>query len=182
MPCGSFTQLNLLILNAGCERADRRGFRLTELASDRLIADWQAGHPGRTLRWPGYGRAPAEIIQLFLSDLAASHGSVFNYATGQSWHRRRAARSAARAVAQRSPAPVAGRRWLVEPCPGPHTRRPSLLLRTFEAPGRLPRRRASSQLARRARPATKASISLTEKDPVTGVWGLIGWDTFLLTI
>lgn len=56
-------------------------FALTELATERLIADWHAAHPGRTLRWPGYGRAPAEIIRLFMADLAADHGSVRRYVT-----------------------------------------------------------------------------------------------------
>jgi protein-tyrosine phosphatase len=55
-------------------------FALTELATDRLIADWQAAHPGRTLKWPGYGRAPEEIMRLFLADLAVTYGSVHDYA------------------------------------------------------------------------------------------------------
>ncbi|MCI4066522.1 tyrosine-protein phosphatase [Micromonospora sp. R77] len=55
-------------------------FALTELATDRLIADWHAAHPGRTLRWPGYGRAPAEIIRHVLADLTTAHGSVRGYA------------------------------------------------------------------------------------------------------
>ncbi|MGW6495134.1 tyrosine-protein phosphatase [Nonomuraea angiospora] len=58
-----------------------RDFALTELATDRLIADWRAANPGRELRWPGYGRAPAEIMRLFLADLAAAHGSVRGYVT-----------------------------------------------------------------------------------------------------
>ncbi|MEU4211250.1 tyrosine-protein phosphatase [Streptomyces sp. NPDC026206] len=58
-------------------------FALTELATDRLIADWRAANPGRALRWPGYGRAPAEVMRLFLSDLAARHGSVRDYAADQ---------------------------------------------------------------------------------------------------
>ncbi|MET9436003.1 tyrosine-protein phosphatase [Streptomyces sp. NPDC006551] len=57
-------------------------FALTELATERLIADWRAAHPGRTLRWPGYGRAPAEIMRLFLADLRERYGSVYGYATG----------------------------------------------------------------------------------------------------
>ncbi|MEV7005576.1 tyrosine-protein phosphatase [Streptosporangium sp. NPDC051022] len=56
-------------------------FALTELATDRLVADWRTTHPGRTLRWPGYGRAPAEVMRLFLADLATAHGSVRDYAT-----------------------------------------------------------------------------------------------------
>jgi protein-tyrosine phosphatase len=30
-------------------------FALTELATDRLIADWKTANPNRELRWPGYG-------------------------------------------------------------------------------------------------------------------------------
>ncbi|MEV5509966.1 tyrosine-protein phosphatase [Streptomyces orinoci] len=56
-------------------------FALTELATERLLADWQAANPGRTMRWPGYGRAPEQVIRLFLADLAAAHGSVHGYAT-----------------------------------------------------------------------------------------------------
>ncbi|MFJ9413635.1 tyrosine-protein phosphatase [Streptomyces sp. NPDC101227] len=55
-------------------------FALTELATERLIADWRAAHPGRPLRWPGYGRAPAEIIRLFMAGLTARHGSLRRYA------------------------------------------------------------------------------------------------------
>lgn len=58
-------------------------FALTEAATDRLVAAWKAAHPERALRWPAYGRAPAEIIRLFLTDLAAEHGSVRGYATDQ---------------------------------------------------------------------------------------------------
>ncbi|WP_079126442.1 tyrosine-protein phosphatase [Streptomyces sp. ERV7] len=45
-------------------------FTLTELATDRLIADWRAANPGREITWPGYGppdrraltaRAPCEV-------------------------------------------------------------------------------------------------------------------------
>ncbi|MFI8960749.1 tyrosine-protein phosphatase [Streptomyces sp. NPDC053493] len=57
-------------------------FALTELATERLVADWKAAHPGRELRWPGYGRAPAEIMRLVLADLRARYGSVHAYATG----------------------------------------------------------------------------------------------------
>jgi len=55
-------------------------FALTELATERLVADWKAGHPGRTLNWPSYGRAPEAIMRLFLADLAAEYGSVHEYA------------------------------------------------------------------------------------------------------
>ncbi|WP_030243250.1 tyrosine-protein phosphatase [Streptomyces sp. NRRL S-350] len=57
-------------------------FALTELATERLVADWHAANPGRTLRWPGYGRAPETVIRLTLADLAARHGSVEAYLTG----------------------------------------------------------------------------------------------------
>ncbi|WP_418955361.1 tyrosine-protein phosphatase [Streptomyces tritici] len=54
-------------------------FALTELATERLVADWQAAHPGRKLRWPGYGRAPEDVIRLFLGDLRRTYGSVEGY-------------------------------------------------------------------------------------------------------
>ncbi|MFJ2810171.1 tyrosine-protein phosphatase [Kitasatospora sp. NPDC087271] len=57
-------------------------FALTELATPHLVAEWHAAHPGRTLRWPGYGRAPETVIRLALADLTARHGSVEDYATG----------------------------------------------------------------------------------------------------
>lgn len=57
-------------------------YALTELATGGLIADWRAAHPGRELRWPFYGRAPGEIIEVFLAELSASHGSVDGYVTG----------------------------------------------------------------------------------------------------
>ncbi|GLF99534.1 tyrosine-protein phosphatase [Streptomyces yaizuensis] len=56
-------------------------FALTELATDRLVADWHAAHPGRVLRWPGYGRAPVTVMELVLSDLTARYGSVTGYLT-----------------------------------------------------------------------------------------------------
>jgi protein-tyrosine phosphatase len=57
-------------------------FALTELATARLVADWKAAHPGRTLNWPSYGRAPEQVMRLFLADLTAEYGSVHRYATG----------------------------------------------------------------------------------------------------
>nr|WSX51420.1 tyrosine-protein phosphatase [Streptomyces sp. NBC_00974] len=58
-------------------------FALTELATARLTADWHAAHPGRTLRWPAYGRAPAEVLRLTLADLATRYGSVGAYLSEQ---------------------------------------------------------------------------------------------------
>jgi protein-tyrosine phosphatase len=55
-------------------------FALTELATPRLRERWHADNPGRELRWPGYGRAPAELIEMVLAELAAAHGSVHRYA------------------------------------------------------------------------------------------------------
>ncbi|MFH8627723.1 tyrosine-protein phosphatase [Streptomyces vietnamensis] len=57
-------------------------FALTELATERLIDDWRAAHPGKEPRWPGFGRAPADVIRLFLADLRERYGSVYEYATG----------------------------------------------------------------------------------------------------
>lgn len=58
-------------------------FALTELATDRLVAAWRTAHPGRELRWPAYGRAPGEVMRLFLADLAATYGSTHAYVTDQ---------------------------------------------------------------------------------------------------
>ncbi|MDI9886004.1 tyrosine-protein phosphatase [Streptomyces sp. HNM0645] len=55
-------------------------FALTELATKRLLADWRAAHGGREPTWPGYGRAPAEVMTLFLAALTHRHGSVRDYA------------------------------------------------------------------------------------------------------
>ncbi|MGC4820582.1 tyrosine-protein phosphatase [Micromonospora sp. DT63] len=56
-------------------------FARTELATERLIADWRALNPDRELIWPGYGRAPEAVIRHFLADLTAAYGSVVSYAT-----------------------------------------------------------------------------------------------------
>ncbi|MFI9201232.1 tyrosine-protein phosphatase [Streptomyces sp. NPDC053048] len=58
-------------------------FALTELATERLVADWHSNYPALTLTWPAYGRAPAEIMRLFLSDLTTRYGSVHGYAAEQ---------------------------------------------------------------------------------------------------
>ncbi|MFF2959928.1 tyrosine-protein phosphatase [Streptomyces sp. NPDC057963] len=55
-------------------------FTLTELATERLLADWRADHAGQEPAWPGYGRAPADVMRFFLADLATTHGSVRQYA------------------------------------------------------------------------------------------------------
>lgn len=55
-------------------------FALTELATAGLIADWQAAHPDRKMTWPGYGRAPAQVMRLFLADITAAYGSMHEYA------------------------------------------------------------------------------------------------------
>jgi protein-tyrosine phosphatase len=56
-------------------------FALTELATTALRERWHADNPGRELRWPGYGRAPAELIRIVLAELVAEHGSIHRYAT-----------------------------------------------------------------------------------------------------
>jgi protein-tyrosine phosphatase len=63
-----------------CEDDIIADFALTELATERLIADRRASHPGAAIRWPGFGRAPGEVMRLFLSDLDAAYGSVSEYA------------------------------------------------------------------------------------------------------
>ncbi|MEX2984031.1 tyrosine-protein phosphatase [Streptomyces sp. C36] len=55
-------------------------FALTGLATERLVAEWHTNYPDLTLTWPAYGRAPAEIMRLFLADLTSRYGSVHGYA------------------------------------------------------------------------------------------------------
>ncbi|WP_370414960.1 tyrosine-protein phosphatase [Streptomyces fradiae] len=57
-------------------------FALTELATARFFADWKSAHPDAHLRWNGFGRAPAVVMDLFLADLRTEYGSVQEYATG----------------------------------------------------------------------------------------------------
>ncbi|WP_405021027.1 tyrosine-protein phosphatase [Kitasatospora sp. NBC_00070] len=56
-------------------------FALTGLATERLVAEWHASYPDLVMRWPGYGRAPAELMRRFLADLAERYGSVDGYLT-----------------------------------------------------------------------------------------------------
>ncbi|QCX74784.1 Tyrosine-protein phosphatase precursor [Streptomyces sp. YIM 121038] len=62
------------------EAAVVEDFTLTGLATDRLVADWRAAHPDRELTWPDYGRAPAEVMRLFLAGIAERYGSLRAYA------------------------------------------------------------------------------------------------------
>ncbi|MFJ9339991.1 tyrosine-protein phosphatase [Streptomyces sp. NPDC101733] len=57
-------------------------FALTELATEGLAADWRAAHPGRVMRWPSYGRAPATVMALVLADLTTRYGSPSAYLAG----------------------------------------------------------------------------------------------------
>jgi protein-tyrosine phosphatase len=58
-------------------------FALTELATERLAADWRAANPERHLLWPSYGRAPAVVMELVFADLEARYGSVEGYLKDQ---------------------------------------------------------------------------------------------------
>lgn len=70
----------LLLTVLGVPRAQvLDDFALTELATDRLVADWWAAYPDRDRLWSGYGRAPAAILDLTLADLDARYGSVEAY-------------------------------------------------------------------------------------------------------
>ena len=55
-------------------------YTLTELATERLIADWNESHPDSAPAWPAFGRAPKEPMLLFLAGLKAEYGSVRGYA------------------------------------------------------------------------------------------------------
>ncbi|WP_327087532.1 tyrosine-protein phosphatase [Nonomuraea sp. NBC_01738] len=77
---GLVAALLLTLLGVG-EDDVAADFALTELATERLLGDWLALHPGRAMRWPGYGRAPERVIRLVLAELADEHGSVERYVT-----------------------------------------------------------------------------------------------------
>ncbi|WP_194814930.1 tyrosine-protein phosphatase [Nocardia sp. XZ_19_385] len=57
-------------------------FALTERATAHFITEWEAANPDRVLRWPSYGRAPAEVMRLVLHDLTTTYGSARDYLTG----------------------------------------------------------------------------------------------------
>lgn len=79
---GLLAMLVLALLDVG-EDDIVADFALTELAAERQIAEWHAGYPGRTLAWPAYGRAPADVMRVFMADLADRYGSVRDYAFEQ---------------------------------------------------------------------------------------------------
>ncbi|NUU25695.1 MAG: tyrosine-protein phosphatase [Streptomycetaceae bacterium] len=76
---GLIAALVLTLLGVGDEDivAD---FALTERASERLIADWNAARPDIPITWPGYARAPEGVMRLFLAGIAAEYGSLRGYA------------------------------------------------------------------------------------------------------
>jgi protein-tyrosine phosphatase len=76
---GLVAALVLTLLGVG-EEDVLADFARTERATAGLVAEWHARNPGGELRWPGYGRAPARIMELFLAGLADRHGSVAGYA------------------------------------------------------------------------------------------------------
>ena len=78
---GIIAALVLSLLGVGQEDiiAD---YALTGLATERLVADWHAAYPGQPLQWPHFGTAPAEIMRVFLTELAATFGSVREYVSG----------------------------------------------------------------------------------------------------
>ncbi|GAB4049733.1 tyrosine-protein phosphatase [Catellatospora paridis] len=57
-------------------------FALTELATAGLVADITA-LMGVAPTWPGYGRAPGEVMTLFLAWAEENHGSLRGYAEKQ---------------------------------------------------------------------------------------------------
>ncbi|MFG2097781.1 tyrosine-protein phosphatase [Streptomyces sp. NPDC048612] len=73
----------LVLAALGVPEADIiEDFTLTERATERLLADWRAEHPGQEPVWPGYGRAPADVMRRFLAALTRQHGSVRGYLSG----------------------------------------------------------------------------------------------------
>ncbi|SNT62388.1 protein-tyrosine phosphatase [Asanoa hainanensis] len=55
-------------------------YALTELATAKFIADWEANPANPAITWPGYGLAPPDAMRLTLKELAATYGSVHDYA------------------------------------------------------------------------------------------------------
>jgi protein-tyrosine phosphatase len=78
---GLIAALVLTLLNVPQETITE-DFALTELAAPALLADWRARNNGRSPDWPGFGRAPAEVMDLFLNALTDRYGSVGAYVTG----------------------------------------------------------------------------------------------------
>jgi protein-tyrosine phosphatase len=56
-------------------------FALTELAAPALLADWRARNNGHSPNWPAFGRAPTEVMDLFLKSLTSRYGSIDAYVT-----------------------------------------------------------------------------------------------------
>ncbi|WP_405014233.1 tyrosine-protein phosphatase [Kitasatospora sp. NBC_01539] len=75
---GIVAALVLTLLGVG-EHDVVADFTLTGQATERLVDGYRARH-GRTPDWPGYGRAPAAVMELFLADLTDRYGSVTGYA------------------------------------------------------------------------------------------------------
>ncbi|MFF7310195.1 hypothetical protein [Streptomyces sp. NPDC008137] len=50
-------------------------------AAPALLADWTSRNDGRSPTWPSFGRAPAEVMHLFLTDLTNRYGSTTGYVT-----------------------------------------------------------------------------------------------------
>lgn len=70
----------LVLLLAGVpEDTVVEDFSLTELAAPALLADWRARNGGRSPRWPWVGRAPADVMRLFLAGLNERYGSAEGY-------------------------------------------------------------------------------------------------------
>ncbi len=71
----------LLLALLGVPEADIvEDYARTELATDRFLADWRAEHPGGEQPWLGFGRAPADVMRLFLVEMSERYGSVRAYA------------------------------------------------------------------------------------------------------
>lgn len=71
----------ILALLGAADDVIAEDFSLTELATDALLADWRDRNGGRSPSWPAFGRAPASVMRLFLTELRARHGSVEGYVT-----------------------------------------------------------------------------------------------------
>ncbi|MFF0204205.1 tyrosine-protein phosphatase [Streptomyces sp. NPDC005017] len=77
---GQIAALVLTLLGVPAETVVE-DFTLTDRATPALLADWSARNEGRTPAWPAFGRAPAEVMTLFLTAMTTRYGSMDAYVT-----------------------------------------------------------------------------------------------------
>jgi len=54
-------------------------YSLTELATPGILASWKSRNDGREPTWPGFGRAPQQVMRTFLAAMKTRYGSIEDY-------------------------------------------------------------------------------------------------------